>query len=94
LLPFALSLSALAEVGPRAWGAVFYLAILSSIVGYAGWYWALGHGDIGRTGLTQFLQPLIGVALAMIILGEPLTVPMMVATAAILGGVAWARRAS
>jgi drug/metabolite transporter (DMT)-like permease len=94
LLPFALSLSALAEVGPRAWGAVFYLAILSSIVGYAGWYWALGHGDIGRTGLTQFLQPLIGVALAMAILGEPLTVPMVVATAAILGGVAWARRVS
>jgi drug/metabolite transporter (DMT)-like permease len=94
LLPFALSVSALAEVGPRAWGAVIYLAILSSIIGYAGWYWALGRGDIGRTGLTQFLQPMIGVALAMAILGEALTVPMMVATAAILGGVAWARRVS
>jgi hypothetical protein len=30
----------------------------------------------------------------MAILGEPLTVPMVVATAAILGGVAWARRVS
>jgi len=94
LLPVVISPSALAAAGTAAWGGVLYLAIVSSLLGYAAWYWALGRGGIGRTGLTQFLQPLVGVVLALTILGEPLTVPMMVATAAILGGVAWARRAS
>lgn len=94
LLPVVISPSALATAGTAAWGGVLYLAIVSSILGYAAWYWALGRGGIGRTGLTQFLQPVVGVVLALTILDEPLTVPMMVATAAILGGVAWASRAS
>ena len=93
LLPFVLSPTALGTAGPRAWGGVLYLAIITSIVGYAAWYWALGRGGIGRTGLTQFLQPLVGLVLAMVILGETLTWPMIVAAMAILGGVAWARRA-
>lgn len=92
LVPFVVSPTALAGVGARAWGGVLYLAIFSSIVGYAAWYWALGHGGIGRAGVTQFLQPLVGVLLAMAVLGEALTWPMAVAAAANLGGVAWARR--
>ena len=92
LLPFVLSPSALATAGPLAWGGVLYLAIISSILGYAAWYWALGHGGIGRTGLTQFLQPLVGLVLAMAVLSEPLTWPMVIAAGAILGGVVWARR--
>lgn len=94
VLPFVLSPAALAAAGVLAWGGVLYLAIVSSILGYAAWYWALGHGGIGRTGLTQFLQPLVGLVLALAILGETLTWPMVVAAVAILGGVVWARRAA
>ncbi len=94
LVPFVVSPMALAGVGVRAWGGVLYLAIFSSIAGYAAWYWALGHGGIERAGLIQFLQPLVGVLLAMAVLGEALTWPMAVAAAANLGGVAWARRPS
>ncbi|MHA1600646.1 MAG: DMT family transporter [Alphaproteobacteria bacterium] len=94
VLPFVLSPAALGEAGALAWGGVLYLAIVSSMVGYAAWYWALAHGGIGRTGLTQFLQPLVGLVLALAVLGETLTWPMAVAAGAILGGVVWARRAS
>ncbi len=74
-----------------AWTSVIYLAVASSILAYAAWYWALGQGGIGRTGLAQFAQPLIGLALAVAILGEALTGAMVLAAAAILGGVALAR---
>jgi drug/metabolite transporter (DMT)-like permease len=73
------------------WVSVLYLALLSSIVGYAAWYWALGQGGIGRTGLTQFVQPLVGVVLAVALLGETVTWPMAAAAVAILAGVALAR---
>ncbi len=90
-LPFMVSLDNLATAGAMAWTSVIYLAVASSIVGYAAWYWALGQGGIGRIGLAQFAQPLVGVILAVALLGEALTWPMVLAGAAILAGVALAR---
>jgi len=90
-LPFVFGEGELAAAGALAWGAVLYMALLSSILAYAAWYWALGQGGIGRTGLAQFVQPLVGVALAVALLGEALTWPMVAAAIAILAGVALAR---
>ena len=67
------------------------MALASSILAYAAWYWALGQGGIGRIGLAQFAQPLVGVILAVALLGEALTWPMVLAAATILAGVALAR---
>ncbi len=44
-----------------------------------------------RTCLAQFVQPLVGVVLAVALLGEAVTWPMVAAAAAILAGVALAR---
>ena len=90
VLPLVLSPAALATAGTAAWTSVIYLAAASSIVAYAAWYWALGHGGIGRMGLAQFLQPLVGLMLAVAVLGEALTGVMVLAAALILGGVALA----
>ncbi len=90
-LPFMVSLDNLATAGATAWTSVLYLALASSIVAYAAWYWALGRGGIGRTGLAQFAQPLVGLVLAVALLGEALTWAMVLAAAAILAGVALAR---
>jgi O-acetylserine/cysteine efflux transporter len=91
ILPFVFGEGEWAAAGALAWGAVFYMALLSSILAYAAWYWALAQGGIGRTGLAQFAQPLVGVALAVALLGEALTWPMVSAATAILAGVALAR---
>jgi drug/metabolite transporter (DMT)-like permease len=90
-LPFTLADAGLGSAGIGPWSAVFYLAVVSSIVGYGAWYWALGRGGIGRTGLAQFVQPVVGLMFAVALLGEPLTWPMLVAAGVILGGVALAR---
>lgn len=100
-LPFASGPSAqgawllgfLPAASPLAWGAVAFIAWITSILGYMGWYWALAQGGIARIGTIQFLQPLSGLVLAFFLLGERPTIILALATVMILGGVviAWRR---
>jgi len=81
------------HAGATAWGAVLFLAVVTSIVGYVGWYWALDRGGIQRIATLQFLQPISGFILAAIVLGEHVTAPIAVGGALIVGGVVIAQRA-
>lgn len=87
-LAAALYLPASVDASPATWAAVAYLAVLSSIIAYAAWYWALARDNIGRIGQVQYAQPVIGVALAALVLGEALTLPLILAGTVILAGVA------
>jgi drug/metabolite transporter (DMT)-like permease len=71
----------------RSWLAILYLAIVSTILGYVLWYWALGKGGIARVGLIQFLQPVSGVILAGLLLGEQISLSFALASAVVLFGV-------
>jgi len=96
LLPVAAVLLAgtdVATIGQTAWGGVAYLAIGVTIVGYVLWYGALGRGGIARMGLFQFFQPISGVTLAALLLGEALTPGFLAASAVVLAGVWLALRA-
>lgn len=86
-------LGLLPAASPLAWGAVAFIAWVTSILGYMGWYWALARGGIARIGTIQFLQPLSGLVLAFFLLGERPTLILALATVMILGGVviAWRR---
>ena len=75
------------DAGAQAWAAVVFLAVFTSIVGYVGWYWALAHGGIQRIATIQFIQPISGIALAALVLGERLTPALGVAAAIVLVGV-------
>lgn len=92
--PFILSLDQLSAAPVTAWTALLYLALVSSILAYSAWYWALAKGGIGTTGTIQFAQPLVGLALAVWILGEVLTPPLILASLLIIAGVTLARRAT
>jgi drug/metabolite transporter (DMT)-like permease len=87
----------LADGAPRAglaaWGCVLFLALRTTSVGYIGWYWALAAGGIARIGTIQFFQPVSGLLLASIVLGERFTLSLLVASVIILTGVAIAQRA-
>lgn len=83
---------ALPEASWIAWGTIAMLAWVTSIMGYIGWYWALGHGGIARMGTIQFLQPLSGLVLAFFWLGERPTAILIAATIMIFAGVVIARR--
>ena len=91
-LPFLTTVDALAQIPPLPWLALLQLALGSSLVAYVAWYWSLGVGGIGRIGLMQFFQTPVGVASALILLGEPLTIPLVISAVAILAGVFIAQR--
>lgn len=76
------------HAGPAAWGSVLVLALLTSVLGYIAWYWALAKGGISRIASIQFTQPLFGIALAALVLGERPAPMTAVAAAGVLLG-AW-----
>ena len=81
-----------ASVGTQGWTAIAYMTLLSSLAGYAAWFWALGHGGIARIGSWQFAQPVLSVFLAAALLGEAITLSLVGAAATILLGPALAQR--
>ncbi len=93
LVTALLARDGLPDAGWRAWAAVAFLAAVTSIAGYVGWYWALDRGGIHRIATLQFLQPLSGFALAVVVLGDHVTPAIAIGGAAIICGVVVAQRA-
>jgi drug/metabolite transporter (DMT)-like permease len=90
LLPVAVLVwpaGTLARATPAGWLSLLYLALCSSLLAYGLWYWALAAGGVARIGTTQFLQPLVTIALAALLLGERMSAGQGLATAAVLFGV-------
>jgi len=74
------------------WSAVVYLAFAVSSLGYLLWYWALARGGIARIGTLQFMQPVASLVLAVLILGEAMTLPLAACAAMVLAGTILAHR--
>ncbi len=80
-------INAVTNASLQAWGAVFFTAIGASIVGYGLWYHLIGKYTVGRIIPFGFLAPLFGIASAVLLLGEQLTIITIIGGALILGGV-------
>ncbi len=79
-------------VGAPAWAGLAYVSVFSMLVGFVFWYRGLALGGIAKVGQLQLLQPFFGLALAALLLHEPVTVGMVVVTAVIVLCVAGAKR--
>ena len=75
-----------------SWSAVAYLAFAVSSLGYLLWYWALAKGGIARIGTLQFMQPVASLVLAVVLLAEPMTLPLAACAALVLAGTILAHR--
>jgi drug/metabolite transporter (DMT)-like permease len=60
-------------------------------IGYAAWFFALAHGDVARIASLQFLQPILSLAYAAMLLGEQVSFQTDLAAVVIIGGVAVAQ---
>lgn len=88
LMAWSLVRTGVPHAGATAWGSLLVLAFLTSVLGYIAWYWALGKGGISRIASIQFTQPLFGIALAAVVLGErPAPVTAVAAVGILIG--AW-----
>jgi drug/metabolite transporter (DMT)-like permease len=72
---------------PVGWALLAYLAVLVTFVGFAVWFWGLRALPAARAGALMFLQPLSGLALASLVLGERLSATFLLGCALVLAGV-------
>lgn len=92
-----LGVSAFAEAAPAAistkvWMLVLYIGIGATAVPYLLNAWAIQHVDPSTLAIFIYLQPIIGVLLAAVFLGERLRPSFLLATALIFAGVALVTR--
>lgn len=73
--------------------ALLFLVIMVTIVGYALWFYALAGAGAAKVAPLQFLQPVIGVALAALLLGETILPTTIMAGMLVIAGVWLTRRA-
>lgn len=74
--------------------ALSYLTLVGSIGGFAAYAYALKHLPVALVSLYAYINPVIAVALGVLLLGEPFTFRMAAAAAIVLVGVALVRSSS
>lgn len=79
-------------VGGPAWLGLAYVSVFSMLIGFVFWYRGLARGGIAGVGQLQLLQPFFGLALAGLLLGEPVAGSMIAVTALVVLCVAGAKR--
>ncbi|WP_249131545.1 MULTISPECIES: DMT family transporter [unclassified Bradyrhizobium] len=79
-------------IGAPAWLGLAYVSIFSMLVGFVFWYRGLALGGIASVGQLQLLQPFFGLALAGLLLHEPVAWSMIAATMLVVACVVFARR--
>lgn len=84
--------SAWQGIGVPAWLGLAYVSIFSMLVGFVFWYRGLALGGIASVGQLQLLQPFLGLALAGLLLREPVAWTMIAATGLVVICVAFARK--
>ncbi len=87
LLAAGPGLAEIPRLSARGWGAVTFLGIACSGLAYIAWYDALQRMPASDAGALLYLEPLVAMAVAASVLGEPVTVATVVGGAVILLGV-------
>lgn len=59
------------------WAAFAYLGVVSMFLGFFAWYRGLAIGPIARVSQVQLVQPVLTLAWAALLLGEELTLPLL-----------------
>jgi drug/metabolite transporter (DMT)-like permease len=79
-------------VNVPAWLGLAYVSLFSMLIGFVFWYRGLAQGGIAAVGQLQLLQPFFGLALAAMLLHEPVSVSMLAVTTGVILCVAGARK--
>jgi drug/metabolite transporter (DMT)-like permease len=74
------------EWGGQAWGAVGYLAVMGSLVGFTAFAYLAAHMSSSKVGTYAYVNPVVAVLLGWAFLGEAVTPRLVVGGVTILGG--------
>jgi drug/metabolite transporter (DMT)-like permease len=94
-LPVGLALSDLsrfAALSSAAWASLGYLVVLTSVIAYLLYYWALSRSQATRVAIWSNLQPVLTALLAWAVYGERLTAAFLAGGAMVVAGVVLTER--
>jgi drug/metabolite transporter (DMT)-like permease len=77
---------------PRTLGALTYLILVGSVIGYSSYAYALKHLPVTTVSLYAYVNPVIAMALGAVVLGERFTLRIAAAGAIVLLGMAMVRK--
>ncbi len=80
------------NIKTSAWLGLAYVSVFSMLVGFVFWYRGLALGGIAGVGQLQLLQPFFGLALAGLLLAEPVAPSMVLVTGFVIICVFGAKR--
>lgn len=81
---------ALGEISATTWACVAYLAVVCSVVAYFFFNDAIIRLGPSKTAIYQYMEPFFAIVLAVLLLGEPLTVAIAAGAVLIVAGIALA----
>ena len=81
-----------ARLSPLGWGSVLFLGLFCSGLGYLFWYAALERVEASRVAALLYLEPLVTLAAAVLLLGEPVRAATVAGGVLLVGGVALVQR--
>jgi drug/metabolite transporter (DMT)-like permease len=82
------------HLSARGLGALAYLVVFGSLVGYSCYVYVLRHMAPTVAGTYSYVNTVVAVLLGWLILAEPISGRTILAMAIVLGSVAWVRRAA
>lgn len=74
-------------ISGRSWFAVGYLIVFGSLVGFTAYSWLLKNAQPSMVATYAYVNPVVAVVLGWIILGEALTLPMLIGAVIVIGSV-------
>jgi drug/metabolite transporter (DMT)-like permease len=76
----------LATYGAADWWGMAYLSLIGTALGYFLFIYGIGHVEAGTGSMAFFLKPFLAALFAWMVLGEALTLPLLIGGALILSG--------
>ena len=77
------------HLSSKGLGAIAYLVVFGSILGYSAYTYALRHASATIVGTYAYVNPVIAVLLGWLLLHEPISSRTLIAMTLILGAVVW-----
>lgn len=74
--------------------AYLYLVVFGSLLGYGSYVYAIAHLPVSLVATYAYVNPIIALFLGWLILGEPITIWVVIASAVILAGVTFVKKGS
>ncbi|MGZ4494063.1 MAG: EamA family transporter [Nocardioides sp.] len=76
------------DYGLRTWGALGYLVVFGSVVAFTSYVWLVANAPISLVATYAYVNPVVAVLLGRVVLGEPVSPPVLVGGGVVVAAVA------